>query len=516
MLWSDMLRFLGERPIKILSQADPRLELDALRVSEQEPLTAAEGLLLCCRYRELPAVQWPEAAHCGLLLLLEEESVDAALWQRFDNVAAVSDRQVYQACIAAIRGFLREYRRMERAQHRLMEQIAQNRSLAELADEIAHIYDHYTDILDNSLNILAISESMAPPVENLLQDHKHRYVKPNVVQYLRTSGSLAKMQRSRLPVLVEDEPRGTYAYSAAIGAGSLNLGFLCVFLSPGERLTPVQLHFLPDTARLLSLEMQKSRSDLLNKSTYFTRLLSDMLQGRSMADSSFESRFLAFDHELRHWKNLIVLHLGPTLPPTTDLHVLSRTLQALFGNCVYMVQDSYLVFLTSRRRSPDIPAEQLTEWRAYMSANHLRVGISDSFENPLLAGACLEQAKAALTLGERFRGGAYLHLYDELRLLDVVDKLSGSGDLRLLCFPPLLRLMEADTDHNLVHTLRCYMNSGFSAAETCQALFIHRNTLYYRLGHIRQLMGCDFARPEIAAQITLTFAILQYLGQPVA
>lgn len=30
-----------------------------------------------------------------------------------------------------------------------------------------------------------------------------------------------------------------------------------------------------------------------------------------------------------------------------------------------------------------------------MSANHLRIGISDSFENPLLAGACLEQVKAA-------------------------------------------------------------------------------------------------------------------------
>lgn len=253
---------MGERPIKILSQSDPWQEFETLRVSDQEPLTAADGVLLCCRYRELPAVQWPEEAH-----------------------------------------------------HRLLEQIAQNRSLAELADEIAHIYDHYTDILDNSLNILAISESVAPPVENLLQDHKCRYVKPNVVQYLRTSGGLAKMQRSRLPVLVEDEPCDTYAYSVAIGAGSLNLGFLCVFLSPGERLSPVQLHFLPDTARLLSLEMQKSRSDLLNKSTYFTRLLSDMLQGRSVADSSFESYFLAFDHELRRWKNLIVLHLGPALPP---------------------------------------------------------------------------------------------------------------------------------------------------------------------------------------------------------
>lgn len=514
MLWSDMLRFLGERPIKILSQSDPRQELDALRVSGQDPLAAADGVLLCCRYRELPAVQWQEEAHCGLLLLLEDEAVDAALWQRFDNVAVVSDRQVYQACIAAIRDYLREYRSMERAHHRLLEWMVQNHSLAELADEIARIYDHYTDIVDNSLNILAISETMAPPVENLLQDHKRRYVKPNVVQYLRTSGNLTKMQSSRLPVLVEDEPRGTYAYSVAIGAGSINLGFLCVFLAPGERLSPVQLHFLPDTARLLSLEMQKSHSDLLNKSTYFTRLLSDMLQGRSMADSSFESRFLSFDHELRRWKNLIVLHLGPALPPSTDLHVLSRTLQSLFGNCVYMVQDSYLVFLTSRHRSPDIPAEQLTEWSAYMSANHLRVGISDSFENPLLAGAYLEQAKAALTLGERFHGGECLHPFHRLRLLDMVDRLAASGDLRLSCFPPLLRLIEADTDHSLVHTLRCYMESGFSASAACRTLFIHRNTLYYRLSHIRRLMGCDFAQPDNAAQITLTFAILQYLGQP--
>lgn len=515
MRWNDMLRFLGDCPIKILSQSAPGQELDALRVGDTEPLVVSDGVLLCCGYGDLPAVE-QEVGHSSLLLLLEEETVDAALWQSFDNVAAVRDPAVYQSCIAALRSFFPEFRRLERAHHRLLELISQNQPLSALTNEIARIYGHYADIVDNSLNILAISDAMAPPVENLLLDHKRRYVKPNVVQYLRTSGSLAKMQSSRLPVLVEDEPRGTYAYSVSIGAGSINLGFLCVFVAPGERLSPVQLHFLPDTARLLSLEMQKSRSDLLSKSTYFTRLLSDMLQGRSVPESTFAQRFLAFNYELRQWKNLLVLQLGASLPPSTDLHVLSQTLQSLLGNCVYMVQDSYLIFLVSRHQSPDIPAHQLTEWSAYMSANHLHMGVSDSFENPLLAGAYLEQAKAALALGERFQSGECLHLFHRLRLLNVVDKLSASGDLQLHCFPPLLRLMDADADHTLLHTLRRYMDCGFSAADTCKTLFIHRNTLYYRLAKIRDIMGCDFTHPENAAQITLSFTILQYLGQPMA
>lgn len=99
----------------------------------------------------------------------------------------------------------------------------------------------------------------------------------------------------------------------------------------------------------------------------------------------------------------------------------------------------------------------------------------------------------------------------------MVDKLSASGDLHLLCFPPLLRLMEADRDDegDLVQTLRQYMNSGFSAAETCKVLFIHRNTLYYRLSKIRDIMSCDFTAPTPAAQITLTFTILHYLGEDV-
>lgn len=516
MRWNELCRFLGNRPIQILRQSAPEDEIDALRCADGDTLIPGDGVLLCCRYWELSCVRWQEEAACSLLLLLPNGGqVDAAQWQCFRNVAALSDEAAYNEVIIEARQLLREFRVMERAHHRLLELITQNRSLTELANEIARIYGHYSDIVDNSLNILAISEAVRPPVENLLKDHKSRYVKPNVVQYLRTSGNLTKMQSSHLPVLVEDAPRNTYAYSVAIGAGSINLGYLCVFISPGERLSPVHLHFLPDTARLLSLEMQKSRSDLLSKSTYFTRLLSDMLAGRSTADSTFEERFSAFNYELRRWKNIIVLHLDAAIPASTDLHILCRTLQSLLGNCIYMVQEEYIVFLVSRHHAVDIPEAQLTEWAAYMSSNRLRIGISDSFESPLAAGAHWEQARTALSLGQRFYPGEWVHRYQQLRLLALADKLAAHDDLRLYCFPPLLRLMEVDAAEGggLTDTLRRYMNSGLSAADTCRELFIHRNTLYYRLSKIRDIMGCDFTHPDNAAQITLTFALLRYLGK---
>lgn len=517
MRWKDLVQMLGNCPIRFYKQHDPELDIQRVQTVSGAFSSAEENTVFFCRYSQLPQAPILSGAQSCLFLLLDREPAGAALWDGFCNVAAVADEAVFLQYAEAVHSVLREHRRLELAHRHLLELISDNRPLTALANTVAAIYGHYVDIIDNSLNILAISENVAPPAANLLADHQNRYVKPHVVQYLRTSGNLKKMQSSRLPVLVEDEPRDTYAYSVPLTAGAgINLGFLCVFVERGEVLSPVQLHCLPMTARLLSLEMQKSRSDVLSKSTYFTRLLSDMLQGRTPPGSTFKERFSAFSYDLRRWMNLIVLRIDPSLPASTDLPVLCRTLQGLFENSVYMMQDSTIIFLVSRHTSPELPEAQLTRWREYMQANHLRVGISDSFENPTFAAGALAQAKTALTLGERYSQNEAIHEYSRLRLLAIADQLSAAGELSGYCFPPLLRLLDADKGEDappLAATLRCYMEHGFSAADTCKALFIHRNTLYYRLSRIREIMGCDFTLPENAAQITLTFAILQYLGQ---
>lgn len=54
-------------------------------------------------------------------------------------------------------------------------------------------------------------------------------------------------------------------------------------------------------------------------------------------------------------------------------------------------------------------------------------------------------------------------------------------------------LMEYDRDHGseLVRTLRTYLSCDRDTVATCEQLFIHRNTLRYRLKHITTRLGVD-------------------------
>jgi purine catabolism regulator len=55
----------------------------------------------------------------------------------------------------------------------------------------------------------------------------------------------------------------------------------------------------------------------------------------------------------------------------------------------------------------------------------------------------------------------------------------------------LAPLLAYDREHNgdLVHTLAVYFHQGANLSQAAAALFLHRNSLYYRLNHIQALTG---------------------------
>ena len=50
---------------------------------------------------------------------------------------------------------------------------------------------------------------------------------------------------------------------------------------------------------------------------------------------------------------------------------------------------------------------------------------------------------------------------------------------------------DRENDSHLVQTLQVYLDSDCQSAEAAQRLFVHRNTLRYRLRLIEKLTGCD-------------------------
>jgi purine catabolism regulator len=71
---------------------------------------------------------------------------------------------------------------------------------------------------------------------------------------------------------------------------------------------------------------------------------------------------------------------------------------------------------------------------------------------------------------------------------------------------PLARY-DAGHGTDLVATLRAYVEADYNASETARRLFVHPNTLAYRLRSIRRLLGGDPARGDLRLQVELALKL---------
>ncbi len=115
------------------------------------------------------------------------------------------------------------------------------------------------------------------------------------------------------------------------------------------------------------------------------------------------------------------------------------------------------------------------------------IGISADVADLPSSGSVCQQAREALEVGRRLhRDGPVIRFGDV------------AADVLLLRNPDIARLLAArlaPLRHRpeLIETLRTYLSTGLSARETARRMFVHANTVPYRLKLIEQALGCSLA-----------------------
>ena len=74
---------------------------------------------------------------------------------------------------------------------------------------------------------------------------------------------------------------------------------------------------------------------------------------------------------------------------------------------------------------------------------------------------------------------------------------------------PFAELVEPLAEHDLerrsdlVRTLRAYFAAGANASEAADRMFLHRNSMLYRLERVEKLTGLDLKDPRVALALQL-------------
>ncbi len=97
------------------------------------------------------------------------------------------------------------------------------------------------------------------------------------------------------------------------------------------------------------------------------------------------------------------------------------------------------------------------------------------------------------------------NLKGALRQLGGLEAVKGQLDSVLSA----IRGYDAKTDSELEATLRAYVEHGGSIAETADALFLHRNSVLYRIQRIEELSGITLRDRHTRQVLLVAFTIIE-------
>lgn len=142
--------------------------------------------------------------------------------------------------------------------------------------------------------------------------------------------------------------------------------------------------------------------------------------------------------------------------------------------------------------------------RAEFPKVHLAIGIGRPVEHLLQLRVSYREAAQAMLLEHRLRHNKP-QAYANLGVYRLLLPLSDTNELRAFADQILGQLIvdERAGKTHLLETLRVYFECNGNVAQTAKQLFIHRNTLLYRLDRVRDVGKVDLDDAETRLQLQL-------------
>ncbi len=181
---------------------------------------------------------------------------------------------------------------------------------------------------------------------------------------------------------------------------------------------------------------------------------------------------------------------------------------------IVRVDDRDIVVIREVREDENINALQIaSEIRDTVGVEGMvkvSVGVSTLAENIQELSKAYREARIALEVGKVFDTEKDVISYDNLGIGRLIYQLPTT--LCELFLKEVLRKESIDAmDSETIYTIQKFFENNLNVSETSRKLFVHRNTLVYRLDKIKKLTGIDLREFEDAVTFKVAMMVNKYL-----
>lgn len=303
---------------------------------------------------------------------------------------------------------------------------------------------------------------------------------------------------------------GSQVLACQFSAEKKLIGYLLISCSP-EPLPELQLErsavFCSLVCKIM-LTFRRSRIAFDAAEPFLSRLLESPVTPKAAKAGAARLNWPLYQH-------LYVLAAVSDSDPG-DQEALSLSIYPLLSvlpNAQSFLFHRQLVAIISSRSPLNRDAEVWAEVERVAEAEGLCIGISRSFEDLTAVRRYFDQSIAAVQLSQRLELSGSLHFFESLCLFSLFSAIPDRAMLERCIHPAIYHVINYDLENesSLFETLQCYANCVGDLGGVADRLFIHRNTVKYRITKISDLMGMDITQPDNYDSIWLSLKLLEFL-----
>lgn len=374
-------------------------------------------------------------------------------------------------------------------------------------------YEHLGNPLiasDKSCRLLCsigLPEDDENPVWRSLRDEG--YYPLEYLEAITYNPKYSRIYTETSPVLLEDDFSGHRCLTFKLAFGSAVIGF-AQLVELHRPITARDAELFAAFCRIAGTALcgKKPEEEALKKS--YEYVIDEILKGNLRGDK-MKDQLLAVNIEPKQPRCLFVVERGDGGKLQTEY--VRRSIEAILRDSQCSVHSNKIVLLLKSRGTALLPPDVRARFKEFLTENNLICGGSNRFLSMNDLPSAYHQAVTASRVGHQMAGKGPIFFMWEYATYQMCDMLYDQCELLDFCNPMIIMIRQYDERSNtkFSETLREYIQSGCSPVKTAENLGVHRNTIDYRLGRMKELFGLNTDDPEMMFSFKQSFQIIYYI-----
>ncbi|MCQ4671246.1 helix-turn-helix domain-containing protein [Lactonifactor longoviformis] len=398
---------------------------------------------------------------------------------------------------------------MNQWEEQLKELIYGQKGLQEMIQLFSKIMGNPAYLVDSSFKVLAIDK--APVLSEISAIWKHLvtygYLSYDILDQMRRADEIRLMDSYEKAVIFHldsfNNPFINYnlRWEGKIRGHLFIVGYF-------KKITPGDEAYADYLGRMVLLALEKDMKYSISRGKDYENFIHHVVSGTLKEKEEINRQLapLMWDMEGRY----CVMRYLPEEEDEIQTEVMCAELENMHSSKP-VIMDGEIVTIFSLEGTKGIEKlEKLLE--VFVEKNGGYAGLSDEFDGFYRSSVYYRQALICLDMGRELLKKpfvSYRH-YAVLHLLFLGQK---NVDMKMVCDKAVFRLLDYDREHHTeyCHTLEVYIRNERNIGAAAEELYIHRNTLLYRIARLKYLTGVDLDDYQTRVRLGVSFYIVRYL-----